>query len=124
MSLSVISDPPLETPTRAMRRIVLLCGSNEDEAVFMERMMDASAYEVVFADDTEVWKDRMCPKPGPLSAEQVARDYLKGVSEICLASRRTAYVWVRSETSAAAVLIAALLAAELLDTARPSALIS
>jgi len=121
-SLSAMSAAaPLETvtPTRAMRRIALFCGLHEDEAYFMERMLDASAYEIVSADDAELWDDRMSPKPGPRMAEQVASDRLKGVSDSCWESVSSC-IWVKSETSsAAAVLIAACLAAELLNSARP-----
>jgi hypothetical protein len=116
-----MSAAPLEivTPTGAMRRITLFCGLNEDEAYFMERTTDASAYEVVLADDAELWNDRMSPKPGPWMAQQVACDHLKGVSDSCLESG-SAYIWVKSETSsAAAVFIAARLAADLLSRARP-----
>ena len=107
-----------------MKRMAVLCGSTEDETVVMELMSDASALEVVHADDEEVWRARRPPRQDPSSAEQVARDYLKEISEMCLTEGRTAYVWVQSDRAAVAIFISTLLAAELLSSARPSAFTS
>ena len=104
------------------RRMPVLSGSAEDATILMEQVQDASAFEVS-ADAAEVWRARRPPRQDPHSAEQVAMDHLKGISEICLMDKCAAFVWVQSDSAAVATFISTLLAAELLCTARTPAFI-
>lgn len=107
-----------------LRRMAVLCGTAEDKTIFMQQMKDASAFEIISADAAEVWRAGRPPQQDPHSAEQVAMDHLKGISEMCLMDECAAFVWVQSDRSAVATFISTLLAAELLSTARPPAFIS
>jgi hypothetical protein len=109
---------PANSGRAMLRRMAVLCGAAEDETIFMQHMKDASAFEVISADAAEVWRAGRPPQQDPHSAEQVAMDHLKGISEMCLMDECAAFVWVQSDRSALANFIATLLAAELLGTAR------